>query len=61
MPTSAARHKRRLVLIEVSPSWNERLGLWLLKLRNPRHGWFGLRWFSRVRKSDSAARPSVRN
>jgi len=51
MSPSAAHHKRRRVLVEVSPSWSEKVRLWLHKLRHPRQRWFSGRLFFRARKT----------
>ncbi len=44
MSPAKTAQKRRRILIEVRPSWDERVKLWFHKLRHPRNRW--LAWGS---------------
>jgi hypothetical protein len=39
MPPPVQTYPRRRVLIEISPSWGQRMRLWLNRLKHPRNPW----------------------
>jgi hypothetical protein len=56
MPPPVQMYPRRRVLIEVQPSLDQRVRLWLNKLRHPRDPWFARVWMLGARsdqRSDS--------